>query len=63
MIGFSPYVQACSLWTSGLTTVWCYECGAFTVVMDDAPRHQFLCTKLPMHPLLEQVEHLAAFES
>jgi len=63
LIGFTPYVQALRVWTSGLTTVWCYECGAFSSVMDDAPNRTFRCTKLPMHDLLRQVEHLSAFES
>ena len=63
VIGFTPYVQALRLWTSGLTTVWCYKCGAFTRVMDDAPDRTFRCCRLPRCDLLKQVEHLSAFQS
>lgn len=59
LIGFSAYVQAHACgWTSGITTVWCYECRAFSVVMDDTPTRTFRCSRLSMHDLLLQSEHL-----
>lgn len=63
MIGFSLYVQACLAWDSGLTTVWCYKCRAFSAVLDCPADRTFRCSRLPMHDLLEQPGHLSAFKA
>lgn len=65
MIGFSPYVRAHAVlgWESGLTIIWCYECRAFSAVVDDRPSRTYRCSRLAMHDLLNQSEHLAALKS
>ena len=64
MIGFSPYIQALRVWTSGRTTVFCFVCSSFTLTADDATCKTFRCGRLSCYAdLLKQPAYLSTFQS